>query len=256
MEKRSDEALRVAGLDAGYGRVKVIRDGAITVGHGEVVGLIGRNGAGKTTFISSVAGLVMPGAGRIALDGVDIATLSPSKRVAAGLALVPSGGRLFRSLTVAENLTIGVKTPAPGQLEGVFDLFPELHKLRLRYAGKLSGGERQMVAIARALMLEPRLLLLDEPSEGLAPVVVLRLAKAIDKLRAGGMAMLIAEQNAKFADLICQRWYSIDKGTIAPLGKEPLGEEVSMVAAAPTHSAPPPPDALSLRKDSGTARLC
>jgi ABC-type branched-subunit amino acid transport system ATPase component len=217
LDKRSDEALSVTGLDAGYGRVTVIRDGAISVGHGEVVGLIGRNGAGKTTFIASLAGLVMPSAGRIALDGVDIAALAPSRRVAAGLALVPSGGRLFRSLTVAENLTIGVKTAAPGQLEGVFDLFPELHKLRLRYAGKLSGGERQMVAIARALMLKPRLLLLDEPSEGLAPVVVLRLAKAIEKLRTGGMAMLITEQNAKFADLICQRWYSIDKGAIAPL---------------------------------------
>ncbi|WP_051481711.1 ABC transporter ATP-binding protein [Paraburkholderia nodosa] len=246
MEKRSDDALRVEGLDAGYGRVKVIRDGAITVGHGEVVGLIGRNGAGKTTFISSVAGLVMPSAGRIELDGIDITTRSPSRRVAAGLALVPSGGRLFRSLTVAENLTIGVKTPTPGLLEGVFDLFPELHKLRLRYAGKLSGGERQMVAIARALMLEPHMLLLDEPSEGLAPVVVLRLAKAIDKLRAGGMAMLIAEQNAKFADLICQRWYSIDKGAIAPFGKEALGPEASVAAAL---SVQPLPNAFSSRKD-------
>jgi ABC-type branched-subunit amino acid transport system ATPase component len=224
LEKRYEEALHVAELDAGYGRVKVIRGGAISVSHGEVVGLIGRNGAGKTTFIASVAGLIMPTAGRITLDGAEIAKLPANKRVAAGLAIVPSGGRLFKSLTVAENLTIGVKNPAPGQLDGVFDLFPELHKLRQRYAGKLSGGERQMVAIARALLLKPRLLLLDEPSEGLAPIVVLRLAKAINTLRESGMAMLIAEQNVKFTDLICQRWYSIDKGAIMPLGRDPSVE--------------------------------
>ena len=221
MEKRSDEALRVTALDAGYGHVKVIRSGAISVSHGEVVGLIGRNGAGKTTFISSVAGMIMPTAGSIALDGVEIAKLSANKRVAAGLAIVPSGGRLFKSLTVAENLTIGVRSAQPRQLDTILELFPELQKLRQRYAGNLSGGERQMVAIGRALMLKPRLLLLDEPSEGLAPIVVLRLAKAIDTLRENGMAMLIAEQNVKFTDLICQRWYSIDKGAIVPIGRNP-----------------------------------
>jgi ABC-type branched-subunit amino acid transport system ATPase component len=233
LEKRSDEALSVAELDAGYGRFKVIRGGAISVGHGEVVGLIGRNGAGKTTFISSVAGLIMPSAGRIALDGVEVARLPASRRVAAGLALVPSGGRLFKSLTVAENLTIGVSKPQPEQLEAVFGLFPELLKLRQRYAGKLSGGERQMVAIGRALMLKPRLLLLDEPSEGLAPIVVLRLAKAINTLRESGMAMLIAEQNVKFTDLICQRWYSIDKGAVLPLGRDPSLASMTRAAAVP-----------------------
>ena len=233
MEKRSDEALSVAELDAGYGRVKVIRGGAISVGHGEVVGLIGRNGAGKTTFISSVAGLIMPSAGRIQLDGVEVARLPASRRVAAGLALVPSGGRLFKSLTVAENLTIGVSKAQPDQLEAVFGLFPELLKLRQRYAGKLSGGERQMVAIGRALMLKPRLLLLDEPSEGLAPIVVLRLAKAINTLRESGMAMLIAEQNVKFTDLICQRWYSIDKGAVLPLGRDSSLASMTRAAAVP-----------------------
>lgn len=231
MAKQSDEVLRVTGLDAGYGRVKVIREGTLSVGRGEVVGLIGRNGAGKTTFISALAGLIMPGAGSIQLDGVEIARLSASKRVLAGLAIVPSGGRLFRSLTVAENLTIGVAKPDSTQLETVFSLFPELLKLRLRYAGKLSGGERQMVAIARALILQPRLLLLDEPSEGLAPIVVLRLARAINTLRESGMSMVIAEQNARFTDIICQRWYSIDKGSISPVERE-----LSLAHIVPVHS--------------------
>jgi branched-chain amino acid transport system ATP-binding protein len=212
--------LRVAGLDAGYGRVKVIRAGALTVCAGEVVGLVGRNGAGKTTFLSAVSGLIPDVSGSIVLDGQELVATPSHRRVQAGLAVVPSGGRLFKSLTVEENLTIGVAQTAAADLAPVLRLFPELEKLRSRYAGKLSGGERQMVAIGRALMLKPRLLLLDEPSEGLAPVVVLRLAKALQALRAEGMAMLVAEQNVKFTDLVCERWFSIDKGQIAALAHQ------------------------------------
>jgi branched-chain amino acid transport system ATP-binding protein len=220
LAKTSEEVLRVTDLDAGYGRVKVIRGANITVSRGEVVGLVGRNGAGKTTFIGALAGMVKTDRGSIVLDGTEIYGLPTSKRVAAGLAISPSGGRLFKSLTVEENLTIGATESTSDYLESVvFRLFPELLPLRPRYAGKLSGGERQMVAIGRALMLRPRLLLLDEPSEGLAPIVVLRLADAIKALRAEGIAILVAEQNAKFTELICQRWYSIDKGAIAPHGR-------------------------------------
>ena len=213
--KNSEIMLNVKGLFAGYGRIQVIRDAALTVSAGEIVGLVGRNGAGKTTFISAVSGLLQSTQGTIRLNDTEISQLQTYDRVKAGIALVPSGGRLFKSLTVVENLQIGVPQPREAELEPIFTLFPELVALQQRYAGKLSGGERQMVAIGRALMLKPRLLLMDEPSEGLAPIVVLRLAQAIRALRDKGVAVLVAEQNVKFAELICQRWYSIEKGAIS-----------------------------------------
>lgn len=212
--KQSETVLEVADLSAGYGRVQVIRDAALTVCAGEVVGLVGRNGAGKTTFISAVAGMLDKANGVVRLGERDISTLQASERVKEGIALVPSGGRLFKSLTVTENLLIGLQRPTDRDLEPIFALFPELVALRNRYAGRLSGGERQMVAIGRAILLNPRLLLLDEPSEGLAPIVVLRLVDALKTLRERGVAALVAEQNVKFTQLTCHRVYSIDKGYI------------------------------------------
>jgi branched-chain amino acid transport system ATP-binding protein len=206
--------LEISNLSAGYGRVQVIRDASLTVAAGEVVGLVGRNGAGKTTFISAIAGLLDKTSGLIRVADRDISTMYASERVKAGIALVPSGGRLFKSLTVAENLLIGIEQPTENDLRTVFELFPELAPIRGRYAGRLSGGERQMVAIGRAILLNPRLLLLDEPSEGLAPIVVLRLAEALRSLWAKGVAALVAEQNVKFTELMCHRAYSIDKGYI------------------------------------------
>lgn len=233
--KTSDEVLCVKGMDAGYGQVRVIRNANVSVCAGEVVGLVGRNGAGKTTFINAVAGLVTTSNGAIVVNGQNLVGMPASKRVAAGVAIVPSGGRLFRSLTVEENLTIGNARPSPQQLEAVYALFPEMTALRARYAGKLSGGERQMVAISRALLLQPRLLLLDEPSEGLAPIVVLRLAEAIKSLCTSGMGILLAEQNIKFTDLICHRWYSIDKGDISSVEHAVSGGEPRHAHAAATH---------------------
>lgn len=219
MAKTSEkkELLRVAGLDAGYGHVKVIRGAHLSVAAGEVVGLVGRNGAGKTTFLSSLIGMLGSTRGSIRLGGQELAGLPTHERVRQGLVISPSGGRLFKSLTVEENLLLGLAQASAADLEPVLALFPELEKLRTRHAGKLSGGERQMVAIGRALMLKPRLLLLDEPSEGLAPIVVLRVAEALKALRRTGIAMLVAEQNVKFTDLICERWFHIDKGVISPL---------------------------------------
>lgn len=221
MAKTSETVLHVAGLDAGYGHVKVIRGGAIDVSAGEIVGLVGRNGAGKTTFLAALCGLIPDVSGEITMQGRELVNLPSHKRVESGMGIVPSGGRLFKSLTVEENLSIGTPQYSEADLAPVLKLFPELEKLRLRYAGKLSGGERQMVAIGRALMLRPRLLLLDEPSEGLAPIVVLRLVQAIKALRAQGVAMLVAEQNIKFTDLVCDSWFSIDKGMIASLAHRP-----------------------------------
>lgn len=235
MAKRSETLLRVSGLGAGYGQVQVIRDGCVSVAAGEVAGLVGRNGAGKTTFLMALAGLLAtPATGEVVLDGVDIGRLPAHRRVEAGLAIVPSGGRLFKSLTVRENLTIGLRSAGKGPLDEALELFPELNRLLDRYAGKLSGGERQMVAIGRALMLAPRVLLMDEPSEGLAPLVVLRVAKAIRALRERGLTILIAEQNVKFTDLICDRWFAIDKGSITPL--EPA-EPARADATAPAQAA-------------------
>ena len=214
MANRSDMLLVVRGLSAGYGPITVVRDANLDIRGGEVVGLLGRNGAGKTTVISAICGMIEKATGQICLEGVDICHSPADKRVNAGIAVVPSGGRLFKSLTVTENLTIGLKKPSPRDLDQVFELFPELAKLRDRYAGKLSGGERQMVAIGRATLLRPKLLLLDEPTEGLAPVIVLRLIEALRKLWQLGVATLIAEQNTSFTDSVCRRHYLIEKGLV------------------------------------------
>lgn len=210
----SEALLRVRGLTAGYGPVTVVRDVDLDVHAGEVVGLIGRNGAGKTTLISAVAGLLDRADGTIDLGETTISGLPTNKRVTSGLALCPSGGRLFKSLTVEENLLIGLPKPEASDLDLPFQLFPELMKLKDRYAGRLSGGERQMVAIGRAMLLKPRVLLLDEPSEGLAPIVVLRLIEAVKGLRDRGVAALVAEQNTKFVDMTCSRRYHIEKGQV------------------------------------------
>lgn len=221
MAKTSEPLLQVSNLDAGYGHVKVIRNAQLSVAAGEVVGLVGRNGAGKTTFLSSLIGLLPNSQGSIRLAGQELAGRPAHERVHKGLVISPSGGRLFKSLTVEENLLLGLPSATENDLQPVLELFPELQKLSSRYAGKLSGGERQMVAIGRALMLKPKLVLLDEPSEGLAPIVVLRVAEAIKALRKTGIAMLVAEQNVKFADVICERWFHIDKGAITPVGETP-----------------------------------
>jgi ABC-type branched-subunit amino acid transport system ATPase component len=210
----SEAVLEVRKFHAGYGRLTVVREVNLFVRAGEVVGLVGRNGAGKTTFISALAGLLEQSRGEIWLNGRDLSSLAACERVEAGIALVPSGGRLFKSLTVEENLSIGLKAPKASDLEPIFKLFPELVRLRERYAGKLSGGERQMVAIGRAILLNPSLLLLDEPSEGLAPIIVLRLVDVLRTLWERGVATLVAEQNVRFTELTCQRHYSIEKGYV------------------------------------------
>lgn len=214
MARSSEPVFTVRGLSAGYGPVTVVRDVSLHVAAGEVVGLIGRNGAGKTTFISAVAGMLAGSRGEVSLGGRELSALPPHQRVRSGMALVPSNGRLFKNLNVAENLTIGLTRWTDADLKPVFEVFPELLQLLDRNAGKLSGGERQMVALGRALLLKPSLLLLDEPTEGLAPIVVLRLIDALRRFWEQGVATLVAEQNLKFADIVCHRRYAIEKGGV------------------------------------------
>jgi branched-chain amino acid transport system ATP-binding protein len=215
--------LEVAGLHAHYGRAHILADVSFAVGRGEVVAMLGRNGAGKSTTLKSIMGLVRPTRGRITFDGRDIAGRPPYQIARLGLGYVPEDRRLFPDLTVLENLEVG-RRPAqdergpPWTPARLFRLFPNLAALRERPAGQISGGEQQMLTIARTLMGNPRALLLDEPSEGLAPVIVEQLARTILELKGRGLTILLAEQNLRFARVVADRALIIDRGRIRHSG--------------------------------------
>ena len=203
--------LRVEGLEAHYGRAQILHGISFEVMPGEVVCLVGRNGSGKSTTMKAIMGLVPPSGGRVMLDGKDLTGQPPHHIARAGLGYVPEERRIFAELTVEENLEVG-RQPARAGLpawtpERAYALFPVLGEMRRRPGGRMSGGEQQMLTIARTLMGNPRLLLLDEPSEGLAPVVVDRMAESILALKREGLAILLSEQNLGFAsalsDLAC-----------------------------------------------------
>ncbi len=210
--------LEVSGLHVRYGKSHVIFGISLTVSEREVVALLGRNGAGKTTTIMGIAGLLDGATGGVRVDGMDIGRWPSYRRVQAGIAYVPSGARCFPSLTVQENLEICARPPngsAPRwTTRRVYDLFPKLEQLRSSMAGGLSGGERQMLAVGRALMLNPRVILFDEPTEGLAPVIVQGLAGLIVDLRSAGVGVLLAEQNHRMALRVADRAAFIEKGRI------------------------------------------
>jgi branched-chain amino acid transport system ATP-binding protein len=197
------ELLRVEGLSAGYGEAIVIEALDLVVEDGRSLAVLGRNGAGKTTLINALVGAAKSRGGRILLGGVDIAGLPSYRRARAGLGWCPQERNIFRSLTVEENLT-AVARPGPFDLERVYAMFPRLRARRGNMGGQLSGGEQQMLAIGRALMLNPRLLLLDEPTEGLAPAIVDELLAALKTLASEGLSMIVVEQKAakilRFAD--------------------------------------------------------
>jgi branched-chain amino acid transport system ATP-binding protein len=198
----ANEALRLADVDAFYGDSHVLHRVSFTCGEGRLVGLLGRNGAGKTTSINVVMGLLRPRRGSVAVYGTPVAGRPPEAIAAQGVALVPQGRRIFRSLTVRENLAVAARRasqPNPWTLERVFGTFPRLDERRKQYAGTLSGGEQQMLAIGRALMSNPRVLLMDEPSEGLAPQIVAEVMATIRHLKEQGLSILLVEQNAKLA---------------------------------------------------------
>jgi branched-chain amino acid transport system ATP-binding protein len=209
--------LAVTGLEAFYGRSHVLHDVALTASEGELVALLGRNGAGKTTLLSSLMGVVDHRVSALEVAGADLAAAGTHRRARRGLALVPSGARVFANLTVVENLEIVRPRPADGQAwtpARVYELFAKLGQLRNAMAGNLSGGERQMLAVGRALMANPKVLLLDEPSEGLAPVVVQQLGRLMAELKQTGLTMVLAEQQHRFALRHADRAYLIEKGQI------------------------------------------
>lgn len=210
--------LEISGLNAFYGWAHILFDLSLTVGRGEVVVLLGRNGAGKSTTLKSVIGLVRPASGSISFQGTRIEGW-PSHRIGrAGLGYVPEERRIFTDLTVVENLEVGRQPPREGAPEwttkSLFTMFPNLAEMQGRPAGQMSGGEQQMLTIARTLMGNPSLILLDEPSEGLAPVIVDQMAATIRELKARGLSVLLSEQNLRFARMVSDRAYIIEKGRI------------------------------------------
>ena len=208
--------LAVDGLSAWYGEARVLTDVDLTVAGGEVVTLVGRNGAGKTTLLRSVMGLHRQTEGTVSLDGVDITRRSPDGRAKAGIGWVPDDRGIYASLSVAENLSLPpvVRPDDAWPLDRVYAAFPVLHERRDFPGTKLSGGEQQMLAIARVLRMGSRLLLLDEPSEGLAPVIVQRIGEIIREIKDHGVAVLLVEQNVKFAATVADRHYLLAQGKV------------------------------------------
>ena len=214
--------LEVGGLTTKYGAISALRDASLTVGSGEVVGLIGPNGAGKTTLLGTIAGLLTPDAGTVTFDGADVTGAAPEKLLRSGLALVPEHRRIFTDLTVEENLKIGGITAKPPRRVELLDemaaRFPVLRDKWTTSAGYLSGGEAQQLAIARALMSDPRLLMMDEPSLGLAPVLVDVVFDLIESLRESGRTLLVVEQNATRMLDVADRAYVLRSGEVVAEG--------------------------------------
>jgi len=215
--------LEVTGLRVAYGGIQAVRGVDLTVGEGELVSLIGANGAGKSSTLSVLGGLLQPAGGSLRYAGEDLLALPAHHRVSRGLALVPEGRGIFPRLTVLENLQMGAysrhdRAGIAADLARMLDMFPRLRERRGQLAGTLSGGEQQMVAIARALMSRPRLLLLDEPSMGLAPILVEQIFQIIRQIVAEGVALLLVEQNARQALEIASRAYVMESGRITLSG--------------------------------------
>jgi branched-chain amino acid transport system ATP-binding protein len=219
----SQALLTVSGLQAWYGAAKILYDVDLNVERGEVVALMGRNGAGKSTTMKSVMGLIDKRRGQLRFMGRDISQHSTHEIAALGLGYVPEDRRIFTDLTVLENLEVGRQAarvwpqgdPAPHwTAEKLFKLFPNLGEMPDRPGGRMSGGEQQMLTVARSLMGNPYLILLDEPSEGIAPVIVEQMAHMILSLKQQGVSILLSEQNLHFANLVCDRAYVLEKGQI------------------------------------------
>ncbi|MFG1213309.1 ABC transporter ATP-binding protein [Xanthobacter flavus] len=212
--------LKVSDVTAGYGRTVILQGLSLNVGRGEVVTIIGSNGAGKTTLLRTISGLVKPTSGSIEFDGKRIDRMSPDEIVGSGLIMVPEARQLFPVMTVRDNVLMGgyhpsVRAGMMERFEEVLDIFPRVRERLSQLAGSLSGGEQQMVAIARGLMAKPKLLMLDEPSLGLAPIIVGQMFDVIDRICKSGTTVLLVEQKAFHALKIADRAYVIENGAIA-----------------------------------------
>jgi branched-chain amino acid transport system ATP-binding protein len=214
--------LEVSGLNAGYGRAQILFDLGFELRTGEVAVLLGRNGAGKSTTLKSIMGLLPPRGGEIRFDGRRIEGLQPYQIARLGLGYVPEDRRIFTDLTVMQNLEVGRRTPRAGAPrwtpEKLFELFPNLARMRDRPGGRMSGGEQQMLTIARTLMGNPLAILLDEPSEGLAPVIVAQMARTLGELKRQGVTVLLCEQNLAFAREIADRACILERGSVRRSG--------------------------------------
>jgi branched-chain amino acid transport system ATP-binding protein len=221
MSAANNPLLSVKGLHAGYGRAEVLTGLDFHLDRGQVVTIIGPNGAGKSTTLNALMA-VLPSRGEVRFDGVDLAEITLEERVMLGMALVPEKRELFGTMPVEDNLVLGgfraMKLRVPqwrSELERVYDLFPRLKERRMQLAGTLSGGERQMLAVGRALMSRPKLLMLDEPSLGLAPLIVREIFRIIERLREQGVSILLIEQNARAALEVANHGYVLETGAIA-----------------------------------------
>ena len=211
--------LRIDGLSSHYGRIQALRDVSLTVEAGEIVTLVGANGAGKTTLLRALSGVHPVSGGRVTFEGTDITSATSHARVKAGISQSPEGRQIFSVMSVEDNLRLGAYRRKDGRIatdmDRVFAMFPILEDFRSRLAGDLSGGQQQMLAIGRALMAAPRLLLLDEPSMGLAPILVDQILDAIVGLKDAGITVFLVEQNAFAALELCDRAYVLETGTIS-----------------------------------------
>lgn len=222
----SEGILQIRNLDTFYGQAQALKNISLHVNRGEIVTLIGANGAGKTTLLNSIAGVLKPRSGEIVFDGEEITGLAPEKIVSRGVSLVPEGRQVFAPMTVLDNLLLGAylrfgrgeRDKIDHDLETIWDVFPILKERENSYAGTLSGGEQQMLALSRALMSSPRLLLLDEPSMGLAPLMVKEIFRIIAELPRRGTTILLVEQNARAAFGIAGRGYVMETGRIVLQG--------------------------------------
>lgn len=211
-------ALTAEGLNTYYGKSHILHDVSLTVAEGRITTLLGRNGAGKSTTLRSIVGLTPPRSGRVTLFGKDVTGQPPYRIAATGVGFVPEGRKVFANLTVDENLRVPLERPGPYDLARVYDLFPRLRQRKDNLGRQLSGGEQEMLSIARALLLNPKLLILDEPSQGLAPLIVKEVFRIVASMRAEGMSVLLVEQNVRMSLEISDDAYVLDHGEMVYAG--------------------------------------